>query len=284
MASPKRSTSSASRTCARRPGRTSVSSSGAGTFPACAACRAGQYRPDQGPGKTTAKRLRAGLREVRDALFRRRHEPVPVLGAWLRRVVRGYMNYHAVPGSLPVCGRATARTGRRPAPPMPDSRAGQHGRRPCVPRASGPALAACSREPEPEEPLRLGTPWAAPRPLKSRARGFCPRTRATVSAPGTRGRSRMREYRSYGSARGAPGNRRPYRDWELHTCSAAGREAGGLVRRHPGEARRQGGSGARGFVKLNPTRVFNCIGAVPTPFDAGRAAAIMCLPAGATTN
>ena len=29
------------------------------------------------------------------------------------------------------------------------------------------------------------------------------------------GRSRMREYRTYGSVRGAPGNRRPYRDDDI---------------------------------------------------------------------
>jgi len=32
--------------------------------------------------------------------MRRRHEPVKVLGAWLASVVRGYFNYHAVPGNI----------------------------------------------------------------------------------------------------------------------------------------------------------------------------------------
>ena len=49
--------------------------------------------------KTAAKRLRAKLGEVKAALMRRRHEPIPKLGAWLRSVVRGYFNYHGVPGN-----------------------------------------------------------------------------------------------------------------------------------------------------------------------------------------
>jgi group II intron reverse transcriptase/maturase len=49
--------------------------------------------------KTASKRLRAKLGEVKEALTRRRHEPIPELGAWLRSVVRGYFNYHGVPGN-----------------------------------------------------------------------------------------------------------------------------------------------------------------------------------------
>ncbi len=49
--------------------------------------------------KTIAKRLRAKLKEVREEVIRRRHEPVPVLGKWLRSVVQGHLNYFAVPGN-----------------------------------------------------------------------------------------------------------------------------------------------------------------------------------------
>ncbi len=49
--------------------------------------------------KTIRKRLRAKLQQVKAALRQRWHEPVPVLGRWLRRVVQGYFNYHAVPGN-----------------------------------------------------------------------------------------------------------------------------------------------------------------------------------------
>ena len=33
------------------------------------------------------------------------HEPVALVGAWLKRVVEGYYRYHAVPGNLQVLGR-----------------------------------------------------------------------------------------------------------------------------------------------------------------------------------
>ena len=49
--------------------------------------------------KTIAKRFRAKLKEVREEVMRRRHEPVPVLGKWLRSVVQGHFNYFAVPGN-----------------------------------------------------------------------------------------------------------------------------------------------------------------------------------------
>lgn len=49
---------------------------------------------------TIKKRMRATLAAIRDTLMRRRHEPVPVVGRWLGRVIRGYFNYHAVPGNM----------------------------------------------------------------------------------------------------------------------------------------------------------------------------------------
>jgi group II intron reverse transcriptase/maturase len=50
--------------------------------------------------RTIAKRLRAKLRDIKQHLRRRRHEPVAHTGEWLRSVVQGYFNYHAVPGNL----------------------------------------------------------------------------------------------------------------------------------------------------------------------------------------
>ena len=44
--------------------------------------------------------MRATLLAIRDELQRRRHEPVRAQGQWLKRVVGGYFNYHAVPGNL----------------------------------------------------------------------------------------------------------------------------------------------------------------------------------------
>lgn len=49
---------------------------------------------------TITKRLRAKLSAVKAQLRRRFHDSVGVLGAWLGTVVRGYMNYHAVPGNF----------------------------------------------------------------------------------------------------------------------------------------------------------------------------------------
>src|SRR5208337_4170592 len=50
--------------------------------------------------KTVRKRLLAKLKELKEELRRRWHEPVIDLGKWLRSVVQGYFNYHAVPGNL----------------------------------------------------------------------------------------------------------------------------------------------------------------------------------------
>jgi RNA-directed DNA polymerase len=51
---------------------------------------------------TIAKRMRAKLREINIELKRRRHEPLPVQGAWLRSVVHGHLAYYAVPGNTPT--------------------------------------------------------------------------------------------------------------------------------------------------------------------------------------
>ena len=49
---------------------------------------------------TISKRMRAKLREVNDQLKRRRHQPIPVQGQWLRSVVQGHLAYYAVPGNI----------------------------------------------------------------------------------------------------------------------------------------------------------------------------------------
>jgi hypothetical protein len=54
--------------------------------------------------RTIAKRLRAKLQELKQQLRRRRHDPVAQTGQWLRSVVQGYFNYHAVPGNLDSLG------------------------------------------------------------------------------------------------------------------------------------------------------------------------------------
>src|SRR6266550_2077749 len=48
---------------------------------------------------TISKRMRAKLREVKDQLKRRRHQPIPVQGQWLRSVLQGHAAYYAAPGN-----------------------------------------------------------------------------------------------------------------------------------------------------------------------------------------
>jgi group II intron reverse transcriptase/maturase len=47
--------------------------------------------------KTRRDRMTAKLREIKEALRRRMHTPIPEQGRWLRAVVQGFFAYHAVP-------------------------------------------------------------------------------------------------------------------------------------------------------------------------------------------
>jgi group II intron reverse transcriptase/maturase len=49
---------------------------------------------------TVAKRMRATLAAIKDQLRKRRHRPLAETGGWLRRVVQGWLNYHAVPSNF----------------------------------------------------------------------------------------------------------------------------------------------------------------------------------------
>ncbi len=49
--------------------------------------------------QTERKRLEAKLRQVKQELRRRMHDPVPEVGEWLGRVLNGFYQYHAVPGN-----------------------------------------------------------------------------------------------------------------------------------------------------------------------------------------
>jgi RNA-directed DNA polymerase len=53
---------------------------------------------------TIRKRMRAKLRQVKQQLCQRMHDPVPQTGGWLKSVVQGYFNYYAVPGNLASLG------------------------------------------------------------------------------------------------------------------------------------------------------------------------------------
>jgi RNA-directed DNA polymerase len=50
--------------------------------------------------RSMSKRLRAKLQAVKQTLLWQRHKPIPEQGSWLRRVVQGYYNYHAIPGNM----------------------------------------------------------------------------------------------------------------------------------------------------------------------------------------
>ena len=47
--------------------------------------------------KTRSDRMRAKLLEIKEEMRRRLHQPIPEQGNWLRQVVSGFFNYHAVP-------------------------------------------------------------------------------------------------------------------------------------------------------------------------------------------
>jgi group II intron reverse transcriptase/maturase len=49
--------------------------------------------------KTMAKRLRQKLQDLKRQMKRRRHESITIQAEWLKSVVRGYFQYHAVPGN-----------------------------------------------------------------------------------------------------------------------------------------------------------------------------------------
>lgn len=49
--------------------------------------------------KTIAKKLRTKLKEVRQELRRKSHQPISRQGQWLRSVIRGHYNYYGVPGN-----------------------------------------------------------------------------------------------------------------------------------------------------------------------------------------
>lgn len=49
--------------------------------------------------KTIAKKLRTKIKEVRQKLKRKRHQPIAQQGRWLRSVVHGHFNYYGVPGN-----------------------------------------------------------------------------------------------------------------------------------------------------------------------------------------
>src|SRR5438552_1397084 len=54
--------------------------------------------------KTIRKRMRAKLRDIKQQLRERMHDPVRQTGQWLKSIVQGHFNYYAVPGNLDSLG------------------------------------------------------------------------------------------------------------------------------------------------------------------------------------
>ena len=67
----------------------------------CGKSRRGRFLVER---KTRRDRMRAKLREIKEEMRRRRHQPIPAQGKWLRQVVTGFFAYHGVPTN----GRALA--------------------------------------------------------------------------------------------------------------------------------------------------------------------------------
>ena len=52
--------------------------------------------------KSRRDRMRVKLQAIKQELRRRMHQPIPEQGKWLKQVVTGYFNYHAVPTNGPT--------------------------------------------------------------------------------------------------------------------------------------------------------------------------------------
>jgi hypothetical protein len=48
-------------------------------------------------------RMRATLREIKEELRLRMHQPIPEQGAWIRQVVTGFFAYHVTDGDRGDC-------------------------------------------------------------------------------------------------------------------------------------------------------------------------------------
>lgn len=63
----------------------------------CATDRQGRFAVKR---VTSQERMTRKLHELREELARRRHDPIPEQGKWLRSVIRGFDAYHGVPGNI----------------------------------------------------------------------------------------------------------------------------------------------------------------------------------------
>jgi RNA-directed DNA polymerase len=67
----------------------------------CGVTRRGQFQLKR---HSRRDRMRIKLKEIKEELRRRMHQPIPEQGGWLRQVVTGVFNYHAVPTNARALG------------------------------------------------------------------------------------------------------------------------------------------------------------------------------------
>ena len=146
----------------------------------CDKSRRGDFRIRR---KSRRDRMRAKLREIKEALRRRMHRPIPETGKWLAQIVAGYFAYHAVPTNSPALSAFDPR-----------------------PRS----LASAVRPAQPESEM-LWTRMTKLADDSSPCHDSCILGQVCASPSDTRGRSRVPELGSLGSVRGALSNGRPYR-------------------------------------------------------------------------
>ncbi len=135
---------------------------------------------------TVKKRLRPTLAAIREKLKKRRHDSKAQVGNWLKSVLRGYYNYFAVPDNLKRL----------------------EGFRREVSRAWRAALASRSQKGRRMAWARFERLEKKYLPMPRRVHPY-PYAKVRVM---TQGKSRMRQFRMYGSVRGGPGDRHSYRD------------------------------------------------------------------------
>jgi hypothetical protein len=135
--------------------------------------------------RTRSDRKRAKVREVKEELRRRMHDPIPSQGQWLRQVVTGFFAYHVVPNNFDALAafryhimvlwmRTLTRRSQK-------DRTGGTG-------STGSRTSGCQSH-------ASSTPG-----------------QTSASPSNIRGGSRMRECRTSGSVRGVPSNGHPYRN------------------------------------------------------------------------
>ena len=90
--------------------------------------------------KSRGDRMRAKLKEIKEGLRKRMHEPPYRQGQWLGQVVQGWFNYHAVPTNIRVLSAFRFNVvdlWQRSAPAAQPGRTSRHGKGSKVSRVNG---------------------------------------------------------------------------------------------------------------------------------------------------